>query len=85
MAGPGTGGGEHPGVDEQASEHDDDEEDEEDEDDDEEEAEDTEDSGGEETTDAALIEAGNWIAWQGYVPLKQVVWRGPDARDRHAR
>ena len=62
----------------------DDYEEEEEEDDDDEEI----DSGGEEivgTTqhwtdeeaEAALAEVRKWIAWQGYVPLKQVVWRGP--------
>ena len=44
-------------------------------------------SGGEETMDtpqhrtdeeaeAALAEVRKWIAWQGYVPVKQLVWRG---------
>ena len=44
-------------------------------------------SGGEETVDTtqhwtgkeaevALIEVRKWIAWQGYVPVKQLVWHG---------
>ena len=49
------------------------------------------DGGGEETVDAThywtdeeveatLTEVRKWIAWQGYVPLKQLVWRGPRFR-----
>ena len=31
---------------------------------------------GEEETGAALKEVRKWIAWQVYVPLKQLVWHG---------
>ena len=63
------------------------EEDEEEEDDDEEDT----DSGCEETVhttqhwtdeeaEAALTEVRKWIAWQGYIPLKQLVCRGARCR-----
>ena len=86
VAGLGTGGGDHPDIDGQGSEHEDDKEDQEE---DEEEEEETKDRGWEETVDAtehwtdeeaeaALVEVcRRWIAWQGYVRLKQLVWREP--------
>ena len=92
MAGHGTCGGEHPDLNGPRGEEDE-EENEEEED---EEQDEMEDIGGEEKVDAtrhrtdeeaqvALTQLRKWIAWQGYVPLKQPVWRGTRCRARSIR